>query len=140
MPKNKPLDKELYKKIVDMGRKKFKVWPSIYASTWVVKEYKRLGGRYSGKKSDKDGLQRWFREEWINVCELPKKVKCGRPNANLKNWKKEYPYCRPIYKITHNTPKTVSEFSKKQLKNLCKTKRENPMKILSRKKRDSVTR
>ena len=140
MTKNNPLDMKLYNKVKSIAKKKFKVWPSAYASGWVVKEYKRRGGLYSGKNPNKDGLQRWFTEEWINVCELPKKVKCGRPNTDLKNWKKEYPYCRPLYKITHNTPKTVSKFSKKQLKKLCKSKRKSPMKILTRKKRDSITR
>jgi len=138
MSKNKPLDMNLYNKVKNIAKKKFKVWPSAYASGWMVKEYKRRGGSYSGQKSDK-GLQRWFREEWINVCELPKKVKCGRPNTNLKNWKRDYPYCRPIYKITHKTPKTVSEFSKTHFKKLCKSKRKSPMKILSKKKRDSIT-
>ena len=34
------------------------------------------------------GLGRWFAEEWIDVCQLPKIVKCGRDKAKWKN----YPY------------------------------------------------
>ena len=32
-----------------------KRWPSAYASGWLVKEYKRRGGKYSGEKSVKVG-------------------------------------------------------------------------------------
>ena len=134
MSKNIPLDMKLYKKIKNIARNKFDVWPSVYASVWVVKEYKRRGGKYKGKRDNiNSGLSRWFREEWINVCKLPKKVKCGRPKSDIKNWKQQYPYCRPTYKINYKTPKTYSEFSKRELKNLCKIKRKNPMKILRRK-------
>ena len=62
-----------------------------------------------------------------------KRKGAGRPKSNIKNWKHQYPYCRPTYKINYKTPKTYSEFSKKELNNLCKIKRKNPMKILRRK-------
>ena len=68
-------------------KKKFKVWPSAYASGWVVKEYKRLGGTYSGKKSSSRGISRWYKEKWINVCKLPKKVSSGCSKLS-KTWKK----------------------------------------------------
>jgi len=35
------------------AKKKFKVWPSAYASSWLVKEYKRRGGKYSGSTANK---------------------------------------------------------------------------------------
>jgi len=41
-----PLDKNLYDKIKKITKKKFKVWPSAYASGWLVREYKKNGGKY----------------------------------------------------------------------------------------------
>lgn len=46
-----PKDKKLYNKVKQSAIKKFDVYPSAYANAWVVKEYKRLGGKYIGKKS-----------------------------------------------------------------------------------------
>lgn len=45
--KNTPKDKELYSRVISKAKGKFNKWPSAYASGWVVKEYKRLGGKYS---------------------------------------------------------------------------------------------
>ena len=28
------------------AKRKFKVWPSAYASAWLVKTYKKRGGKY----------------------------------------------------------------------------------------------
>ena len=39
---------------------------SAYKSGMIVKEYKRLGGKYKGTKPTKTGLSRWFKEEWTN--------------------------------------------------------------------------
>ena len=38
-----PNNKLLYNKVKNIAKKKFKVWPSAYASGWLVKEYKRRG-------------------------------------------------------------------------------------------------
>ena len=100
------------------------MWPSAYASGWLVKEYKKRGGKYKGKKpSSNEGLSRWFKEEWNDVCKLPKKVKCGRPKTSMKSWKKDYPYCRPNKKITKNTPKTAGELSKNEINRRCNIKK-----------------
>lgn len=128
-----PIDKKLYNRVKNAAKKKFKVWPSAYASGWVVKEYKRRGGKYKGKKKSTEGLARWFAEKWINVCKLPKKVPCGRPKTSLSEWKKKYPYCRPDKRITSSTPKTARELSKKELEKRCKQKRRSPMKKVLRK-------
>ena len=93
-----PINKKLYSKVTEDAKKKFKKWPSAYASAWLVKEYKRRGGKYKGSKSTKTGISRWMNEKWINVCKLPKKVPCGRPKLSMENWKKKYPYCRPSIK------------------------------------------
>ena len=136
--KAEPVNKTLYNKVKTEAKKKFKVWPSAYASAWLVKEYKRRGGKYKGKKPSKSvGLGRWFEEEWINVCKLPKKVKCGRPKTSLSDWKKKYPYCRPSKKITSSTPKTASKLSKTEIKRRCNKKRKSPLKKVMPKKRKS---
>ena len=53
MAKPKPTNKKLYDSKVAAARKKFDVWPSAYASAWVVKEYKKAGGKYSGSSKNK---------------------------------------------------------------------------------------
>jgi hypothetical protein len=131
--KAEPLNKKLYASVVAKAKRTFKKWPSAYASGYVVREYKRLGGKYKGKKpSNKTGLGRWFEEEWVDVCYYPKKVPCGRPKTDLKTWKKEYPYCRPYKRVTAKTPKTAGEISAKERKRRCRKKRRKPMKRLSK--------
>ena len=85
-------------------------------------------------------LNRWYKEKWINVCELPKKVPCGRPKINMKKWKKEFPYCRPSVRVTKSTPKTSKELSSKVLKSRCKKKKSNPRNRLTKSRRKSPVR
>jgi hypothetical protein len=133
---SQPSNLALYNRVKAEAKRKFKVWPSAYASGWLVKEYKKRGGTYKGKKSPKtEGLRRWFDEKWINVCKLPKKVPCGRPKANLKTWKKKYPYCRPSKRISKNTPKIASDLSKSEIERRCRQKRRTPLKKVTAKPR-----
>ena len=132
----KPNNPKLYASVKAEAKHKFKVWPSAYASGWLVKEYKRRGGKYSGKKPSKSvGLNRWFDEKWINVCKLPKKVACGRPKTSLSQWKKKYPYCRPSKRVSNATPKIASELSKSQIKSRCSRKQKSPMKRVTARKK-----
>ena len=207
---NVPINKKLYTTVKTQAKRKFKVWPSAYASGWLVKEYKRKGGRYitytgksrrrspkrsstrrrspkrsstrrrspkrsrtrrrspkrsrtrrrspkrsstrrrSNKRSRsrrrfgftrrspkrsmsrrRSGLSRWFAEEWINVCKLPLIVPCGRNSGKSK---KNYPYCRPRYKITSKSPRTAKSFSRAELKRRCSRKRKSPYKRIVSKK------
>jgi len=43
----KPTNQSLYNKVTAEAKQKFDVWPSAYASSWVVKTYKDRGGSYS---------------------------------------------------------------------------------------------
>lgn len=104
-----PKDKELYAKTKEKAKKKFKVYPSIYANSWLVSEYKKAYAKkhgkgeeaYTGEKPKDSGLPKWFDEEWIDLSksnpDKDKWVQCGRPKANQKksDWKKDYPKCYP---------------------------------------------
>lgn len=46
-----PTNKALYKKVLAEAKKKFDVYPSAYANSWVSHHFKSLGGKYSGSKS-----------------------------------------------------------------------------------------
>jgi hypothetical protein len=132
-----PKNQKLYEEVKKEAKKKFKVWPSAYASGWLVKEYKRRSGTYVGGggiekskskvKSRGGGISRWYEEKWINVCELPAIVSCGRRHGSIE----KYPYCRPSVRVSKKTPRTVMEISKKELKRRCSVKRKNPLRRVS---------
>jgi hypothetical protein len=129
--KSKPTNEKLYNRIKSLAKKKFHVYPSIYANSWVVKEYKKRGGTYSGKRTNKSGLSRWYLEKWIDVCKLPKRVSCGRHKLSSKKWKRGYPYCRPSVRVNKNTPVIASKLSKAQIKRRCSLKHKNPIRRMS---------
>lgn len=120
--KRVPTDKKLYEKVKREAKRKFDVWPSAYASGWLVREYKRRGGKYKGGSPQKSPLNRWYDEKWIDVCKLPKKVSCGRRKSSSR----KYPYCRPSVRVNSKTPTTVKELSKSKLRKLCKNKQKSP--------------
>ena len=41
-----PKNKALYARVKAEAKRKYKVWPSAYASGWLTKEYKKRGGTY----------------------------------------------------------------------------------------------
>jgi phage-related protein (TIGR01555 family) len=70
-------DEELHSRAVSAAKAKFKVWPSAYASGYVVQQYKQMykkkHGSLSGAfKSDEgdlhaDDLDKWFKEKWVRI-------------------------------------------------------------------------
>jgi hypothetical protein len=46
----KPTNPKLYATVKAAARRKFDVYPSAYANAWLVREYKKRGGKYRGKK------------------------------------------------------------------------------------------
>lgn len=83
------------------------------------------------RSKPKGNLVRWIDEQWVNVCEPDPTTEtgyqpCGRSKAKLTS--KNYPYCRPYYRINQQTPKTVDEIIKTEgrsgLTKRCKEKRE----------------
>lgn len=103
-----PKNKKLYLKVKNEAKTKFERYPSARASQWIVKEYKKRGGEYDGKKPKNTGLTRWEKEEWVNVKQYlknGKKVKCGETNSKDA--------CRPLNRVNKSTPSTISELVQK---------------------------
>jgi hypothetical protein len=46
MASPKPKNPSLYSRVKSEAKKKFKVYPSAYANAWLVKTYKKRGGKY----------------------------------------------------------------------------------------------
>lgn len=114
------------------AKSKFKIYPSAYANGYAAQVCSGdkpdgngiVKNEYgSSKKNSNSALSRWYKEEWVNVCEKKKDGSfkpCGRKNAKLE--KSSYPYCRPIKKMKGTTVKTVSELTKKEREKMCKAK------------------
>jgi hypothetical protein len=122
-----PLDNKLYEKVKAEADKKFLAPTSIYKSSWIVAEYKKRGGIYAEPKQKNQGLLRWFRERWVDLTR-PIKDKngkiidyedCGREKASTHG---KYPLCRPLHRITKDTPTTVTELTPKAIKKAEKEK------------------
>jgi hypothetical protein len=97
------VNKELYRKVKKEADGVFADKTSAYRSMWISKTYKKRGGKYSGKK---EGLtKRWRDEEWVVVSDYvedKKKVPCGTD-------KKQKKACRPLEKVSKDTPITMDE-------------------------------
>jgi hypothetical protein len=98
----KPTNQKLYDKVKkEIYAKNPK--HSAYRSGLVVKEYKKRGGGYEGKKDEKKGLSRWFKEKW-------------KTQDGSTTYKKKGDIFRPTKKITSKTPSTYKELTKTQIK------------------------
>ena len=109
-----------YKKALRDANRVYGEKSSIYRSSYIVKQYKENGGKIkspkksSPKKVKKSvGLLRWFEEEWIQVVPYLRHHKvtpCGRSSDNTR---RRLPACRPLVRITDETPITIPELVKK---------------------------
>ena len=97
-----PTNKKLYEEVKAEIYKQYPLH-SAYRSGLLVQEYKRRGGTYEGKKDNKEGLARWYAEQWLN-----EKGKVGYQNKNN--------IYRPTIRITKDTPVTFQELKPKKLK------------------------
>lgn len=100
-----PLDKKLYayaKHVADQTYKK----PSAYKSGFIVRLYKKMGGRYATKPNSARGqappLKRWFDEKWQNQ----------RGEVGYRYKSDVY---RPTVRVNKKTPKTFAELSDRQV-------------------------
>ena len=126
---NKKLYSKIKTKIQKEVKRKKRRW-GAYDSGRLVKQYKADGGKYkknsrSSSSSSSSELNRWYKEKWIDACKWPKKSPCGRSQS-----KKGITYCRPSVRINSKTPKTIQEYSKKEIKSKCDRKKKNGLKII----------
>lgn len=98
----KIVNQSLYNSVKKEADKIYKK-SSAYKSGFIVKKYKELGGTYEDDKNSKN-LERWFKEDWKDVGGL------------------NYPVFRPSKRISKNTPLTINEIDKKNLKEQIKLK------------------
>lgn len=110
-----PADQKLYDKVKsEIYQKNPK--HSAYRSGQVVKEYKKRFSQkypnknpYQGTRDDRQGLDRWFKEEWRN-------------QRGEIGYTKSGDIYRPTKRVTKDTPTTYSELSNKQIKQASKEK------------------
>lgn len=130
MPSPKPADPDLYHRVKAEADKKFLAPTSIYKSAWIVAEYKRRGGIYEKQPKQKNqGLARWFRERWVDLMRPIQDKRghtiayedCGRAKATTQG---TYPLCRPLHRITKETPTTVKELPPKAIQKAQREKQE----------------
>jgi hypothetical protein len=106
-------DISLFESVKQEAIEKFERYPSIYASSWITREYKKRGGTYKDQKINTKeqtmfnikGQNRWYAESWIQVIPYireNKVIQCGASNKHTKA-------CRPLYRITEQTPITINE-------------------------------
>lgn len=119
-----PKNKKLYEEVKEEAKKKYKRFPSLYASAWIVKEYKSRGGTYYGTKEE-EGITQWFKEKWVMVIPFVKSgrvVDCGEKSKDTKA-------CRPLKRINKSTPITLPELldmhSKKDILEMARKKNKN---------------
>jgi hypothetical protein len=113
---SEPKDKSLYERVKARVIKRIPKH-SAYRSGIIVKEYKAdykkkhgSGSAYVGKKKSNSGLSRWFKEDWKN-------------QRGGTGYKKKGDIYRPSKRITKDTPTTLSELSKKEIKTAQREKR-----------------
>ena len=94
---SKIANQELYDKIKKQIYAKYHVH-SAYRSSLLVKEYKEQGGKYIGKENKSSGLNRWFKEKWVN----------SRGEVGYKNKNDVH---RPTKRINDKTPTTFKELT-----------------------------
>jgi Family of unknown function (DUF5872) len=133
------------------AKQKFEVYPSAYANGYAVRVCEGGEPDFLGETvADSDytarvaqlqqadsppvapvrvnGLQRWFQEQWVNVCESGDGpggyAVCGSGHGIADPAK--YPYCRPYYKQPGTTIVTAPELSPQEIQTMCRVKRAQP--------------
>lgn len=113
-------DKALHARAVAAAKRKFKVWPSAYASGYVVQQYKRLYKKKHGSMSGAfrgDDLGQWFNEKWVRITSTGKIAgPCGGRSS-----KEGKPKCLPKAKA-----QSLSTAERKQLVARKRSKDPNP--------------
>jgi hypothetical protein len=124
-------DSKEYKKAYSQANRIYGEKSSLYRSAFIVKTYKELGGKFTGKKPVSTGLKRWIeKEQWVHVIPYltsGKIVMCGSTERTEP--------CRPLKRATDKTPITIKELlkihSKKDILNAAKQKKNDPQQRLT---------
>ena len=115
-PPENVLDPALYLAVKEEAKQKFDVYPSAYANAWLVRTYKKRGGRYADspvETAGTGGLTKWFGEEWVDLSrpiydnsgQVIGFEPCGRAEATSQTETGDYPKCRPLPDAMEMTPK-----------------------------------
>ena len=119
----------------------FEVYPSAYGNGYASQVCKGSKPDYYGevgadesylsqvdkkkKSGKKDDLQRWFKEEWVNVCEKGDGpggfAICG--SGQGIDDPENYPYCRAYYKLPGTQVVTAQELTQEEIDTMCADKR-----------------
>lgn len=107
--------KEMAKRVYD----RHSAYSSMYALRLALEQdddFKKKYLRYRQTLSGKEGLRRWIKEDWIQVppyLEKGEVIACGRETEDdgIK-----IPACRPLRRISKDTPVTINEILKKSSK------------------------
>lgn len=118
-----PSNPALYERVKKEIYAKYKKH-SAYRSGALVKRYKQLGGKYTGRKRSLEGLSRWFKEQWGDVGH------------------KGYPVYRPSRRVSKKTPLLATEIDPRNLRRQISLKQKikgtrNLPKFLSRRRKRS---
>jgi hypothetical protein len=130
MERPKIPDKYLF--MADKIYKRKGLYRSAYALRLALENDKQFKENYNkwlkSKKSPVSGQKRWFLEKWISVKPYileNKIVQCGN-----RGEMDDFPACRPLKRITKDTPITIKELlrktSKRSILREIKKKEENP--------------
>lgn len=109
-----------YKTVKKRADAKFKERSSIYKSAWIVREYKKAGGKWLTPHDPSQGLTRWFKEDWVQIGKDGRATKrpCGSGGPK--------PLCRPRKRLSKQTPSTIKELGPKRLQKAYRRKRKTP--------------
>ena len=117
----------------------FDVYPSAYANGYAtsvckgtkpdiqgnLEENKTYTSRFKNKSKKNNSLDRWYREEWVNLCEKGDGpggyALCGTGKGLDKP--ENYPYCRAYHKLPGTKVVTAQELTKEEIKKMCLKKR-----------------
>lgn len=116
---SEPVNKRLYSHVKRLADKKFQSKTGVYKSSWIVREYKKRGGKFKGSKPKNSDLKRWYKEGWVDLNRPIKNSSgktigyksCGRNSASSG----KYPLCRPKTRVSSKTPRTYKEISTRSI-------------------------
>ena len=95
--------------------------PAQQAAIAINMKEKGIEPKNESEQEIDEDLRRWFKEKWVDVSKKVdgKHPPCGRKDADGKS----YPKCRPSKKVSKETPKVASSYSKDEKKSMTQQKR-----------------